>query len=176
MRCPGRTCSRLVPRLEIWFCTASVAPLPSVTMVMTALTPITMPRIVRKERIRLRRMARSAKSSVLSSINAPAVWQHRPDGVALVAGHHAIHKTHDAFGVGGHVPLVRDHEHGDALVHIQAPQQFHDFVTALRVEVAGGLVRQQHGRLGDDGAGNGHALLLAAGQFAGCGAPSPCQA
>ena len=60
MRWPGRTCSRLVPRPEIWFCTASVAPLPTVTMVITALTPITMPSTVRKERIRLRRIERNA--------------------------------------------------------------------------------------------------------------------
>ena len=39
-----------------------VAPLPSVTMVMTALTPITIPRMVRNERIRLRRMERSASN------------------------------------------------------------------------------------------------------------------
>ncbi len=69
MRWPGRTCSRLVPRPEIWFWMASVAPLPSVTMVITALTPITMPRMVRNERIRLRRMERNASSRVLSSIS-----------------------------------------------------------------------------------------------------------
>ncbi len=69
-RCPGRTISRLVPRLEICICTACVAPLPSVTIVITALTPITMPRIVRNERNRLRRIERSARKSVLSSISA----------------------------------------------------------------------------------------------------------
>ena len=69
MRWPGRTFSRLVPRLEIWICTARVAPLPSVTMVITALTPITMPRMVRKERSRLRRIERSASNRVLSSIS-----------------------------------------------------------------------------------------------------------
>lgn len=66
MRWPGRTCSRLVPRPAIWFCTASVAPLPTVTMVITALTPMTMPRTVRKERSRLRRIERSDNSRVLS--------------------------------------------------------------------------------------------------------------
>ena len=71
MRWPGRIISRFVPRLEIWFCTACVAPLPRVTMVITADTPITMPRTVRKERSRLRRMERSARISVFQSISAP---------------------------------------------------------------------------------------------------------
>lgn len=68
-RWPSRTISRFVPRLEICACTACVAPLPSVTIVITALTPMTMPRIVRNERSRLRRIDRSACSSVLSSIS-----------------------------------------------------------------------------------------------------------
>ena len=72
-RWPGRTISRLLPRLEICICTACVAPLPSVTIVITALTPITMPRIVRNERSRLRRIERSARNSVFSSIRPPAL-------------------------------------------------------------------------------------------------------
>ncbi len=67
-RCPGRTISRLLPRLEIWSLTACVAPLPSVTIVITAPTPMTIPRIVRNERIRLRRISRSASRIVLNSI------------------------------------------------------------------------------------------------------------
>ena len=69
-RWPGRTIKRFVPRLEICICTACVAPWPSVTIVITALTPITMPRIVRNERRRLRRIERSASRSELSSISA----------------------------------------------------------------------------------------------------------
>ena len=174
MRWPGRTCSRLVPRLEIWFCTASVAPLPSVTMVITALTPITMPRIVRNERSRLRRIERRASSRVLSSIRRPrsavvggsrGLVQAGGVRVGCVVGHHAIHEMHDAPGIRRHVGFVRDHQHGDAVVHVEAPQQVHDLAAALGVEVAGGLVGQQHGRLGDDGAGDRHALLLSARQF-----------
>ncbi len=74
MRWPGRSCNRLVPSPEIWFCTDTVAPLPTVTMVMTALTPITMPRMVRKERIRLRRIERKASRSVLSHMVSPLPW------------------------------------------------------------------------------------------------------
>ena len=50
-----------------------VAPLPKVTMVITALTPITMPKMVRNERSKLRRMERNAKRMVFKNINAPPV-------------------------------------------------------------------------------------------------------
>ena len=46
-------------------------------------------------------------------------------------------------------------------------QQFHDLDAAGGIEVAGRLIGQQHDGLGDDGAGDGDALLLAAGEFAG---------
>ena len=79
MRCPARICSRLVPRPWICVCTARVAPLPRVTMVITALTPITMPRMVRNERSRLRRMERSASKMVLPNISLPSLAPaHRP--------------------------------------------------------------------------------------------------
>jgi hypothetical protein len=79
---------------------------------------------------------------------------------------------HDPVGIGGHIRFMRHHHHGDALA-VEIGQQLHDFVAALAVQVAGRLVRQQHQRIGDDRACNGHALLLAAGQFCGCmGFPS----
>ena len=100
--------------------------------------------------------------------SAASMPQRRGVFVGDVTLHHTIHKTHDAFGIGRHVGLMRDHQHGDAVVHVQAPQQLHDLAAALGVQVAGGLVGQQHGGLGDDGAGNGHALLLPARQFGRC--------
>jgi hypothetical protein len=74
MRWPGLTINRLVPRLEICASMAWVAPLPSVTMVMTALTPITMPSTVRKERSRLRRIERKASMNTLNNIRRPQWW------------------------------------------------------------------------------------------------------
>jgi hypothetical protein len=65
-RCPGITISRLLPKAEIWSETDFVAPLPSVTMVMTADTPITMPRMVKNDRITLRLISFNATSSVLA--------------------------------------------------------------------------------------------------------------
>ena len=40
-------------------------------------------------------------------------------------------------------------------------------VAGARVEVAGGLVGEEHGGPGDERAGDGHALLLAAGELGG---------
>ena len=72
---------------------------------------------------------------------------------------------HDAAGVGRHVRFVGDHDDGDALFAVERHQQFHDLVAALAVEVAGRFVGEQQQRIGDDGAGDRHALLLAAGKF-----------
>ena len=63
--------------------------------------------------------------------------------------------------------VVRDHQHGLVVLAHQLLDQRHDFVGALAVEVAGGLVAEQKRGIGDDGAGNGHALLLSAGELAG---------
>ena len=85
--------------------------------------------------------------------------------IGLVAVEPTIAKMHNAPRVGGHFALVRDHQHGDALVLVELPQQLHDFCAALAVQVARGLIGQQHGGVGHNRPGNGHALLLAAGQF-----------
>jgi len=60
---PGRKVSRLLPRLEICAFTASVAPWPSVTIVMMAATPMKMPSTVRNARVRLRPISRTAMES-----------------------------------------------------------------------------------------------------------------
>src|SRR6267154_4446961 len=61
--------------------------------------------------------------------------------------------------------IVRDHQHGLAELFHQAVDQLHDFVGAFAIEVAGGLVAKQDGGVGDDGAGDGHALFLSAGEL-----------
>jgi hypothetical protein len=55
----------LVPSPEICIWIDLVAPFPSVTIVITAPTPITMPRMVRNDRSRLRRTERSASMKTL---------------------------------------------------------------------------------------------------------------
>jgi hypothetical protein len=63
--------------------------------------------------------------------------------------------------------VVRDHEDGLAQPLVQVAQNLEHGFGVLGVEVAGGLVGQQNGRVVDDGARDGHALLLAAGERVG---------
>ena len=58
----------LVPSDEIDCWTAAVVALPSVTIVTTAPTPMTMPRMVRNDRSRCRRIDRSASESVVPNM------------------------------------------------------------------------------------------------------------
>ncbi len=61
---------------------------------------------------------------------------------------------------------MRDHDDGLARF-IQLGQQGHDLVTGARVEVAGRLIGQNNVRVIDQGSGDRHALLLAAGKLHG---------
>src|SRR5439155_23604764 len=64
------------------------------------------------------------------------------------------------------VRIVRNQQDRLAELLVQPPQQREDFLRRLRVEVSRRLVRQNQIRIGDDGAGDRHALLLAARQLA----------
>src|SRR3546814_19742803 len=59
-----------------------------------------------------------------------------------------------------------DLDDGDA-APVEIGQQLHDLERAFAVEVAGRLVGEQHVGTGDDGAGDGDALLLAARKLGG---------
>jgi hypothetical protein len=48
--------------------------------------------------------------------------------------------------------------------HLEEPQHL---VRGAAIEVAGGLIADQEHRIGDDGAGDGHALLLPPDSFRG---------
>ncbi|OUD93131.1 hypothetical protein CMMCAS03_05605 [Clavibacter michiganensis subsp. michiganensis] len=71
--------------------------------------------------------------------------------------HALLHLVDDAGVVGGH-----DHR---GAVGVDPLEHLHDPRARQRVEVARGLVGEEHGRLVDHGAGDGHALLLAAGEL-----------
>ena len=60
-------------------------------------------------------------------------------------------------------PVVGDHENGSAMPRV-AFQPFCDQAHILPVKTAGGLVKDQYPAAGKDGAGDGKALLLPAGQ------------
>ena len=61
------------------------------------------------------------------------------------------------------LPVVGDHENGSAVPRF-AFQPFRDQAHILPVKAAGGLIEYQYPAAGKDGAGDGKALLLSAGQ------------
>ena len=78
----------------------------------------------------------------------------------------AVEEVNVAIGVAGVARIVRDHADGRAAL-MQLVQQVHHRLAALRIEVAGRLVGEQNDRLAGDGARDGDALLLSAGQLTG---------
>ena len=62
--------------------------------------------------------------------------------------------------------IVRHHDDRLAVLAVERLQQVEDLVAGLAVEVAGRLVAEQQRRVGDDGAGDADALLLAARELA----------
>ena len=61
------------------------------------------------------------------------------------------------------LPVVGDHENGSAVPRF-ASQPFRDQAHILPVKTAGWLIKDQYPAAGKDGAGDGKALLLPAGQ------------
>ena len=82
--------------------------------------------------------------------------------VAPQLGDAAVVDHDDAVGVAHGREAVGDDE-GGASVH-QVGEGLLDEVLALRVEGGGGLVEDEDGGVVQDGAGDGEALLLAAGE------------
>lgn len=70
----------------------------------------------------------------------------------------------DAGGVSGESGVMGDHNDGVAF-GVDAAEFFHDDVGGARVEIAGGLVGKDDFGFGDERAGDGDALLLAAGKL-----------
>ena len=64
------------------------------------------------------------------------------------------------------VRVVRHHDDGLVVIAVQGLEQVQDLVARLAIEVAGRLVAQQQRRVGDDGARDADALLLAARELA----------
>jgi hypothetical protein len=51
------------------------------------------------------------------------------------------------------------------MLRLSSNKQIGDFLPGGRIQIAGGFVREQHGRVRHEGARDGHSLLLAAGQL-----------
>ena len=69
-------------------------------------------------------------------------------------------------GALGGVRVVRDHHDRLAVLAVERLQQVEDFVARLAIEIARRLVAEQQRRVGDDGARDADALLLAARELA----------
>ena len=112
-------------------------------------------RIIRLDRqlsLRLDLGIREIQCGIIGSLSLVA------DDLAVVQLDDALaHRVDDLLVVRGH------HDGGAGAV--DGVQHLHDAQRRSRVEVAGGLVGQQDLRMVHVGAGDGHALLLAAGQL-----------
>src|SRR5256886_14052251 len=73
--------------------------------------------------------------------------------------------AHDAFAVRGDVRLVRDHHDGLAQI-VEALEDRKDLRARPRIEITGGLVREDHRGIVQKSARDGDALLLTAGELA----------
>src|SRR4051812_24483872 len=120
------------PRLAICASTCAFAPLPMLTMAITAPTPMMIPSAVSADRSLLRRNARPAILNVDASLIRQASGNHRlrrrfvqllqlRDGVQALRHHSVGHNpavAHDdiAPAIRGDVRLMRDHDDGDAVV------------------------------------------------------------
>ena len=76
---------------------------------------------------------------------------------------HLKDSTHSITAALNQLSVVGDHENGSAVPRF-ASQPFCDQAHILPVKAAGGLIEHQYPAAGKDGAGNGKALLLPAGQ------------
>src|ERR1700677_2467483 len=82
-------------------------------------------------------------------------------------GDFAVAHVEDAVGDLGGLGVVGDHEDGLAELAAGLAEHLEDGVGVFGVEIAGGLVGEDYGGAIDEGAGDGYALLLAAGELVG---------
>ena len=87
-------------------------------------------------------------------------------GGGVIAGDDAVADGDNAMGILGDVGLVGD-EHDGVAFGVEVVEEGHDLVAGLGVEVSGGLVGEDDGGLVDQGAGDGDALALTAGELVG---------
>ena len=79
----------------------------------------------------------------------------------------AVEHPADAVGGAQHLGVVGGADDGDAVAGVEFLEQLDDLGAGLRVEVAGGFVGENDARGVRQGAGDGDALLLAAGELEG---------
>ena len=87
-------------------------------------------------------------------------------GITLLYDHAAVHKDQLVGHVPGEGHLMGDDDHGGALFCQGADDPQH-FAGELRIQGGGGFVKTKNVRVHGQGAGDGHPLLLAAGELVG---------
>src|SRR5262249_3887118 len=87
--------------------------------------------------------------------------------VADIAVNQAVLDGDLSRRMGGDLSVVCDHDDGLAALPIETLEFSQDLRARFGVKVAGRLIGQDDLRLIDESAGDGHALLLSAGQLAG---------
>ena len=92
-------------------------------------------------------------------------WSKTSLGVPLFHNDAAVHKDDAVGDIAGKAHLVRHDDHGHTVVR-QVAHDAQNVAHELRVERRGGLVKEHHVRVHRQGAGDGHALLLAARELA----------
>ena len=77
----------------------------------------------------------------------------------------AVNDFDNALGIAGNIFFMGNQNNGAVQVAVELGEQFHNFDTHLGIEVTGRLVGKNNRRIVDNGAGNRHTLLLAAGKL-----------
>src|ERR1035437_1263396 len=138
------------------------------SMAITEQTPNTMPSTVSNERRRCnqrlrmpKRIARWRRASVRPR---KALSKMEWGLVSDIAFNVTVAPTDGAARAFSHRRIVGDENQRFAL-GVQFIEHLHDFHAGGGIEIAGGLVGQNHERIVDQRAGDGDALLLAAGKF-----------
>ena len=106
----------------------------------------------------------AAPTAKRQQVSACASWRPRPGAGRAGCAPSSISRRRRARAPSA--AIVRDHDQRHA-AGVELLQQAHHLVAGGAVEVAGRLVGQHQGRLHDGGAGDGHALALAAGELVG---------
>jgi hypothetical protein len=88
-------------------------------------------------------------------------------GIEFVGDDEAVAQDDAAAGIVGEHGVVGDEDEGGAFDAVEFEQKLENVSAVGGVEVAGGLVGEHDGRVQDEGAGEGDALLLAAGELDG---------
>ena len=88
--------------------------------------------------------------------------------LSFVRYHLSVPHRDDAVGIGRDVGFMRDDNDRNAPLAVERLKRHHDLMRRLGIEIAGGFIRKQQNRIVDQGARDGDALLLSAGQLPGC--------